>query len=391
MRALLRSSTALLGAILSLAAAGALRPPPARSGGASVWVVPGAPAALAWPRRGQAAVAVAGVGLLGVSPGEHRVPIASVTKMMTALIVVGDHPLAPGASGPTISIGPPDVAVWRHDVRAGDSVVEVRAGEELTEFQALEALLIPSADNIANRLAVWDAGSIPAFVAKMNARARAYGLGATHYADPSGLDPRSASTAADQAYVTSRLMSYPVIRMIVRRRRINLPVVGIIPNGNPALGVDGIVGVKGGYTSHAHTCLVTAAYRLHHAALVVSVALGQADPLAAAHVDEALLQGASRALQLRRPVVEKADAPRAIPLPPAVVGMAPHARAPEAVVWPGLALGLWIEPSPPALEARRGRAASESPTGELTISLPWGTLGPVPVRIAPGPGPQGQP
>ena len=69
----------------------------------------------------------------------------------------------------------------------------------LTEHQLLEALLVPSADNIADYLATWDAGSIAGFVAKMNATARQLHLRSTHYADASGVNPSSRSTAADQA------------------------------------------------------------------------------------------------------------------------------------------------------------------------------------------------
>jgi D-alanyl-D-alanine carboxypeptidase (penicillin-binding protein 5/6) len=374
-------SILLLGAILALGAAGVARARPASAGPGLDWVVPGRPASLAWPRHGQAAVAVAGVGVVGASPGEHRVPIASVTKMMTALVVLADHPLGPGGAGPTISIGPRDVVEWRRQLRAGDSVVEVRDGEELTEFQALEALLIPSADNVADRLAVWDAGSIPAFVGKMNALARADGLGQTHYADPSGLDPRSASTAADQAYVAGQLMAYPVVRAIVRRRRINLPVVGILPNRNPALGIDGIVGVKGGFTSHAHTCLVTAAYRLHHAALVISVALGQADPLAAARVDESILEAATRSLEQGRPGATRPGR-GAIPLSPAVAGISPRVRVRAVAVWPGLVLKERVAPAGSRGARAQPGAEAERADAELTISAPWGTVDRVPVRLA---------
>jgi D-alanyl-D-alanine carboxypeptidase (penicillin-binding protein 5/6) len=225
----------------------------------------------------------------------------------------------------------------------------------MTEYQALEALLVPSADNIADRLADWDAGSVGAFVAKMNAMARAFGLSSTRYVDASGVDPGSSSTAADQAFVASRLMENAVPRSIVRRPRINLPVVGIIPNRNPALRVDGIVGVKGGYSSHAHDCLVTAAYRLHHAALVVSVALGQPDPLSAARIDEALLQSATRVLYEHRLL---AVSGRSVPQFGFRLERARGARFLTAVVWPSFVL------------------REVSAAGRITLSAPWSTIGP---------------
>ena len=84
--------------------------------------------------------------------------------------------------------------------------MRVRAGEKLTERQALEAMLIPSGNNIAWMLARWDAGSDGAFVATMNARARSLGLRQTRYADASGADPATVSTAADQFRLTLRAL-----------------------------------------------------------------------------------------------------------------------------------------------------------------------------------------
>ena len=346
-------------------------------------VVSGQRPSFRWPTTGEVAVAVAGVGLVGESPNQRQVPVASLTKMMTALVVLRDHPLAPGQAGPLVTITWWDVHDWKQDVRAGDSVVEVRAGEVLTEYQLLEALMIPSGDNIADRLAIWDAGSIDAFVAKMNRMAGTFRLGSTHYADPSGVDPRSASTAADQALVASKLMADPVVRGIVRRRRINLPVVGILSNHNPALGIDGIIGVKGGYSSHAHNCLVTAAFRTHHAALVVSVALGQPYGLGPARIDEALLEAATKRLRRYRltalgAAVGTLTAPRGGPS----VGLVGPDTPPTAVVWPGLVLTYEITAS--SAEALRS-APPGSVVGVLTVSTSWGALASVPVRVAAAP------
>src|ERR1700722_18724051 len=134
------------------AASVSVRPSTAGSLSSFEQVVPGRAPVFAWAERGEGAVAVGGVGIVGASPDQRRVPIASLTKMMTALVVLRDHPLAPGQAGPTFAMGAQDVEEWERGVRAGDSVVEVRAGEVLSEYQALEALLIPSADNVADRL-----------------------------------------------------------------------------------------------------------------------------------------------------------------------------------------------------------------------------------------------
>jgi D-alanyl-D-alanine carboxypeptidase (penicillin-binding protein 5/6) len=341
--------------------------------------VPGRPPVFHWPAYGQAAVAVAGTGLIGSSPRERVVPIASLTKMMTALVVLHDHPLGAAQTGPLVTMDASDVRHWQDDAKAGDSVVKVGAGEVLTERQLLEALLIASGDNIADRLAVWDAGSIAAFVVRMNTTAAALGLRSTHYADPSGVDPRSASTAGDQALVASALAADPLVRRIVRQPRIVLPVAGVLANLNPALGWGGIVGLKGGFSSEAHYCLVTAAFRARRRALVLSVALGRHSPLDVARIDEALLRTASTSL-FRYPLTAPDGLVAVLATPRSTTRLlAPH-TPPTAVVWPGLRLAY-------SVTLRSGTAARSLRAGsvvaDLIVSAPWGVLGSAPLRAQP--------
>lgn len=247
-----------------------LRPPPAATASvvltartvravASAGDPPAVPLPL--PAAGAADVAVEGYGQLGGTNQEAVLPLASVAKLMTALIVLKDHPLAPGEQGPLLSVSASDAATYAAEVAADDSVVKVEAGEQLSEFQALEALLVPSADNMADILATWDAGSVGAFVAKMNAEARALGLLATHYVDPAGLDPSSAGTAADMVRLASYVMAVPVLREIVAMPQVTLPVAGTVYNYDTVLGHDGIIGIKTGSTPEAGGNFVFAARR----------------------------------------------------------------------------------------------------------------------------------
>jgi D-alanyl-D-alanine carboxypeptidase (penicillin-binding protein 5/6) len=139
-----------------------------------VHTMPGTLGAFPWPANGQSAVAVLGYGVITRSPRTNVVPIASPTKMMTAYLALCDHPLAAGAEGPTFVMGKDDVAAYVYADQNDQSNVPIALGEQLTEHQLLEALLIPLANNIADYLATWDAGSMAAFVAKMNARAAAW-------------------------------------------------------------------------------------------------------------------------------------------------------------------------------------------------------------------------
>lgn len=221
--------------------------------------LPGATASLAWPSQGESAIGVEGVGLLDTQGAQTPTPLASVTKLMTAYVVLHDHPLAATSGGPNIAISAVDAATYQQDQRAGDSVVAVQPGEQLSERQALEALLIPSGDNVATVLADWDAGSETAFVAKMNADAKQLGLTGTRYADASGVAPGSESTAESQVRLAMLDMSNPAFRAIVDMAQVTLPVAGVQYNVDALLGKHGIVGVKTGFTTTAGGCFVFAA------------------------------------------------------------------------------------------------------------------------------------
>jgi serine-type D-Ala-D-Ala carboxypeptidase (penicillin-binding protein 5/6) len=224
-------------------------------------VLPGVAPRPDWPGQAEAAVGLPGTGLLGTHGGSQPVPIASLAKIMTAYLVLTDHVLPAGGSGPAITVTATDASAYATDQRQGQSVVRVMPGEKLTELQALEALLIPSGNNIASLLARWDAGSEGAFVAKMNAQARLLGLRETRYADASGADPATVSTAADQFRLTLRALQIPAFRQIVAMPQVTLPVAGLAYNVNAALGHDGITGVKTGSSSQAGGCLAFAAIR----------------------------------------------------------------------------------------------------------------------------------
>jgi serine-type D-Ala-D-Ala carboxypeptidase (penicillin-binding protein 5/6) len=263
------SRTLIAGAVIVVAAAAwvggqLLRPVPPMTLAASVTtmrVLPGVAPRPDWPGHAEAAIGLPGTGLLGAHGGSQPVPIASLAKIMTAYLVLNDHPLAAGDSGPAITVTTADAAAYASDQRQGQSVVRVVPGEKLTERQALEAMLIPSGNNVADLLARWDAGSVTAFVAKMNGAARTLGLRQTRYADVSGADPATVSTAADQFRLTLLALQIPAFREIVAMPQVTLPVAGLAYNVNAALGHDGIVGVKTGSSSQAGGCLAFAATR----------------------------------------------------------------------------------------------------------------------------------
>jgi D-alanyl-D-alanine carboxypeptidase (penicillin-binding protein 5/6) len=227
-----------------------------------------------WPQQGQAAL-VLGNGRPAPSPHEQPVAIASLAKVMTAYLVLERYPLSGGQDGFTITVSAAEAQSVVQDRAEGQSVVAVAAGEQLTERQLLEALLIPSGNNIAEILAARVAGSEPRFIAEMNAEARALGMDYTTYTDPSGFDPSTVSTAADQLRVFQKAMRFSVFRQIVSMADVTLPVAGTLTNFN-RLVAEGYAG-KTGSDSGAGGCLaffthVTVAGRRLTA---VGVVLGQ--------------------------------------------------------------------------------------------------------------------
>jgi D-alanyl-D-alanine carboxypeptidase (penicillin-binding protein 5/6) len=229
---------------------------------ASSYTVPGPPLRLPFPAAGQAALYLEGTGWVGRTPGQTPVAIASVTKLMTALLVVEAHPLQPGQAGPVLTMTAEDQAVYQEEAAAGDSVVPVRAGESLSELQLLEGLLLPSGDNLARVLAQWVSGSDANFVSAMNRKAKLLGMDQTVYADASGLDPGSISTASDLTMLAVQIMDEPVLAEVVGMARADLPVAGVVHNYDFVLGQQGIVGIKTGWTEQAGGCFVFAAQRV---------------------------------------------------------------------------------------------------------------------------------
>ena len=174
---------------------------------------------------------------------EHaRVPIASLTKLMTVLLTV-EHT----KSSDVVTVAPGAAAV-------GESSIDLRPRERLTVRELLEGALIQSANDAADALAYYVGnGSEARFVAMMNTRARQLGLTDTHYARPDGLDaPGHVSSARDVTKLARLLMRRPIVRSIVRMQRATIAGGRVLHTWNDLLATfPGVFGVKTGHTSAA--------------------------------------------------------------------------------------------------------------------------------------------
>jgi serine-type D-Ala-D-Ala carboxypeptidase (penicillin-binding protein 5/6) len=229
-----------------------------------------------WPRRGQGAY-VLDNGRSAVSPHQRPVPIASVAKVMTAYVVLKHYPLAAGDSGPRFLVSQDDVVDTETRRRDGQSVVAVRAGEQLTERDALMAILLPSANNVALLVARQVSGSVDSFVAEMNRTAHALGMSHTTYTDPSGYDDGTVSTALDQLRLARVVAEDETLAAVMATRSYWLPVAGEVTNTDALLGDEGFVGMKTGSDEAAGGCFMFRA--VWHSASgnrsVIGVVLGQ--------------------------------------------------------------------------------------------------------------------
>ncbi|MGZ3116123.1 D-alanyl-D-alanine carboxypeptidase [Streptomyces sp. H62] len=209
-----------------------------------------------WPADGQAALDVQGIGTFGSSGDQKPVPIASVAKVMTAYVVLRDHPLKSGADGPAIPI---DQAAEDQSEAGQESTAHVYAGDSISQREALQAVLIASANNVARLLARWDAGSEKAFVEKMNAAAEDLGMKNTTYTDPSGLNDTTVSTAVDQVKLAKEAMKSPAFREVAAQMSYDDYKGVNHPNWNQLVGSNNVVGIKTGTTTSALGNLVFAA------------------------------------------------------------------------------------------------------------------------------------
>lgn len=183
-------------------------------------------------------------------------PIASITKLVTALVILEKAPLAPGEQGPTIVLDAAAGALDEQYIARNGSVAPAHEGLQLTQRQIIDLMLVWSANNYADTLAIWAFGSLDAYVEAARAWVERSGLDGITIVDATGFSSQSSATPRALLDLARLAAAHPVVADSTGLQRIDVPGVGAFENRNTALGVDGITGLKTGTTEEAGACLL---------------------------------------------------------------------------------------------------------------------------------------
>jgi D-alanyl-D-alanine carboxypeptidase (penicillin-binding protein 5/6) len=203
--------------------------------------------ALAFPGYGASAVGAVGYpGVLAHNGATTPLPMASITKVITALVVLDAHPLALGETGPTVTMTAADVALYGSYLAQNGTVATVRAGMTFTERQLLELTLIKSANNYTASLALWAFGTHDAFLTAARTWVADHGLDQIVINEPTGIDRGNVAPVEQLVELGRIALAHPVIAEIVASPTTDVPPLGVLPNTNHLLGLGGVDGIKTG-------------------------------------------------------------------------------------------------------------------------------------------------
>lgn len=331
------------------------------------------PVELEWPGYGASAIGAVGFDeVLETSGSKKALPIASISKVITALVVLDEKPLEPDEEGPTIDFTSADVAIYNDYVRDNGKVEPVRAGMSLSEREVLEVSLVGSANNYTQSLVNWAFGSEKKYAVAANEWLDEQGLSKTSMTDSTGMSPKNRSTASDLVHLAKLALADPIVSEIVGTKSIKITDIGKITNTNDLLGIDGVRGIKTGTLDEAGACLLfTADYSVGgENVTVVGVVLGGKDHPS---LDKSIrkLLGTAAASFESVPLVAKGDSFASYDTPWGDSSDVVASTSENVVVWAGTPITMTMTTDTIGLTAAGTEVGSLTYTvGDDTISVP---------------------
>lgn len=216
--------------------------------------------AIDFPAYGASGVGAVGYdGVLASNGVTTPLPIASISKVVTALVVLDAHPLGLGESGPDIVFTDADVDFYDQQLAEDGIVADVTPGQAMSQLNLLTVMLMKSANNYGQTLATWAFGSESAYVDAARAWLAAKGFASTSINDATGMNPANTSTVTDLIAIGKLALENPVIATAVSTTALDVPGLGVVENRNGLLGIDGVDGIKTGTLDESGACLLFAA------------------------------------------------------------------------------------------------------------------------------------
>ena len=229
-------------------------------------------------------------GILNATGGNEARPIASISKVISALVVLAAKPLNPGEAGPTLNFGKAENDTYDKYYVLGATIAPMKIGSSMSQHDALAMMLMVSASNYAEVTTTWALGSQANFRSATKRWLDENGLTGTTMVEPTGIDPRNTSTPTDLIAIARLAMANPVVAELVGTKSAQLGSLGVQQNRNNVLGIDGIDGIKTGTLDEAGSCLLFSAVvsvGLDAPVTIVGVVLGAANSATAGEVARA--------------------------------------------------------------------------------------------------------
>ncbi|SDN89391.1 D-alanyl-D-alanine carboxypeptidase (penicillin-binding protein 5/6) [Cryobacterium flavum] len=193
---------------------------------------------------------------IAVAGTAEALPLASIAKVVTALVVLDAKPIVAGESGPIVTLTAADFQSYLDYDKAGARSVAVFADEQWAELELLQALLLGSSNNHADTVARWAFGSVDAYVVAANAWLSDNGLTGTSVVDATGLHDASAGTATDLAHLAGLAATDPIVSSMLASPATALANRRGVQNTTSYLPEEGITGVSRSYTDAAGVCFL---------------------------------------------------------------------------------------------------------------------------------------